>query len=286
MTDTNFNELMNKMDMLLKKTDENRKKMEQMYKVLFYQSAVAVQHQKVFSKYKGIHAGQDVVLVASGPTFDYFDPKSINNAIYVGVNRVCENINIKLNYLFVMDYQGIKKNNEPFINYNSNCKKFVGIMLPNHVHLEQYRQWQLPIDFITRANAEFFYLTDSGIFPHDISLLPLTSGGSIAFPTMYFLLYTQPKRIFIVGCDCGGGHFNDKNEKLLDKLALSFVSYWKNVKKDAQTWYPSTEIISINPVGLKGMFKDVYTKSYLAEHPEIDAKNVELLEDLIKEETE
>ena len=42
--------------------------------------------------------------------------------------------------------------------------------------------------------------------------------------------------------------------------------------------YPDIEIISINPVGLKGMFKDVYTENYLNDHPEIDKNSAEIIE--------
>ena len=32
------------------------------------------------------------------------------------------------------------------------------------------------------------------------------------------------------------------------------------MKEFAETYYPDTEIISINPVGLKGVFKDEFTE--------------------------
>ncbi len=35
---------------------------------------------------------------------------------------------------------------------------------------------------------------------------------------------------------------------------------YQEMKRFAQIHYPETEIISINPVGLKGMFKDIYTR--------------------------
>ena len=36
------------------------------------------------------------------------------------------------------------------------------------------------------------------------------------------------------------------------------ISLWYQLKKFARVFYPDTEIISINPVGLKGIFKDEY----------------------------
>ena len=56
-----------------------------------------------------------------------------------------------------------------------------------------------------------------------------------------------------------------------------FKTGYVKLKQIRDTYYPEVEIVSINPVGLKGMFHDVYTKSYLAEHPEIDSSTVEII---------
>ena len=42
-----------------------------------------------------------------------------------------------------------------------------------------------------------------------------------------------------------------------------WIEGYRNVKKFSALHYPDMEIISVNPVGLKGMFHDVYTESYL-----------------------
>ena len=47
-------------------------------------------------------------------------------------------------------------------------------------------------------------------------------------------------------------------------------------------YYDDVEIISVNPIGLRGMFKDVYTREFLKDHPEIDPKTVTLLETELK----
>ena len=39
---------------------------------------------------------------------------------------------------------------------------------------------------------------------------------------------------------------------------LTLVEPWKRLKLFANKLYPGTEIISVNPVGLKGLFKDIY----------------------------
>ena len=53
---------------------------------------------------------------------------------------------------------------------------------------------------------------------------------------------------------------------------------WLQVKKFIEKFYPNVEVFSVNPVGLKGIFHDVYTKSYLESHPEDKNDSVEILE--------
>ena len=50
---------------------------------------------------------------------------------------------------------------------------------------------------------------------------------------------------------------------------MMIILFWSQLKDFAACYYPDVEIISVNPVGLRGIFKDVWTESYLAEHPEI-----------------
>ena len=88
---------------------------------------------------------------------------------------------------------------------------------------------------------------------------------------MQFILWGQPEKIYIVGIDCTNRkkeHFignsidcsiRNEDMNLNDQYA---IDSYKNLKTFAQTYYPNTEIISVNPVGLKGIFKDVYTKTY------------------------
>ena len=59
-------------------------------------------HPKTFGEFKGKFSGKDVVLCATGPTFNKF--KKIEDAIYIGVNRAFLNENISLDFLFIQDY--------------------------------------------------------------------------------------------------------------------------------------------------------------------------------------
>ena len=60
---------------------------------------------------------------------------------------------------------------------------------------------------------------------------------------------------------------------------MEIIKYgWKKIKEYRDSKYPDIEIISVNPVGLKGLFTDVYTKSYVDEHPELLKENVKIMD--------
>ena len=143
---------------------------------------------------------------------------------------------------------------------------------------------QFPEHVIEENNGRRFFSMSyvPGTQVHtDIAYYPLMGYGSIIFRAIHFALYTRPKTLFLVGCDCAAnGHFDETSDQLAH-LTDIYVSEWlegfRNVKKFASLHYPDTEIVSVNPVGLKGWFRDVYTESYLDAHPEIDKTGCELL---------
>lgn len=120
--------------------------------------------------------------------------------------------------------------------------------------------------------------TDNEFWPNakfalDISTNPFGNFHTIVLTALQFVLYTNPKRIYIVGCDSiPNGHFNSKGENDLDKekqielqkrFHQGMYNDWLKFKNFVNIHYPDTEIISVNPVKLKGLFNDVYTKAYL-----------------------
>lgn len=220
-------------------------------------------HQKVFPKYKNINQGKDVVIVATGPSLNDYIP--IKDAIHIGVNAACLQDKIKLDYLFVLDYKNIKPYIKNVINYRKNeCKKFCGIFM-NHLD-----SLNIPDNVAQQMNAERYYLSynafdyDENYYP-DITISPLPSFWSTTFQALVFALWTNPKRLYIVGCDNTFGKRYDGTKRtvdnhLLEQHIIKIDNGWKALKEFTQIYYPDIEIISINPVGLKGVFKDEYQK--------------------------
>ena len=253
---------------IVKEKFKNRRDIEHgvLLKKMSRLNAISELHKKTFSEYKGIYSGKDVVMIGAGPTVSKFRP--IPNCIYVGLNRACLLKNVKFDYLFSIDKLGIDNYYKEFGEYD--CVKFVGDQ-------NNGANYQIPESEILKMKNVKRYKTDMGLcFPPqctlDIESEPLCNFNSVSLQAMQFILYTNPRRIYIVGIDCTNlGHFdsngndNETNRKRLasrgedvDDWARKTIEAWTKLKEFAHIYYPDTEIVSVNPIGLKGFFKDLY----------------------------
>lgn len=227
-----------------------------------------------FSKYKNINQNKDIVLVATGPTVNFY--KALKGVVHIGVNKAFNINGISLDYLFIQDYIAASSYIEQAASLP--CKKFYGIIPPSW-----FPGIVIPESIALKHQAERYYIDVmigrkiSEPLPFDISVWPFYDWGSVILPTAQFALYTNPRRIYLAGCDTSNSGYFD-NTKSTYPLGVEDITYgWKKIKEMAAIYYPETEIISINPIGLKGLFRDVYTEAFLNEHPEIDRTQVEIL---------
>lgn len=234
--------------------------------------ATALLHQKTFSEFKNKYVGKTIVIVGAGPTLNYFE--KIDNATYVGVNRTFLYEKIKFDYLFAIDKVGLETgtNNytDSFLDYKgNNCIKFIGDCTLG-------KDFQIPESRLYRSNIRRYKQNIANGVPSnftlDIDSEPLGSFHSVVFQAMQFILYTNPAKVYLVGMDCNintAGHFVGNVAKVhlrgtsVEASDQENLAAWQKLKIFANTYYPDTEIVSINPVGLKGLFADIYTDSYL-----------------------
>ena len=225
--------------------------------------ATARLHAETFKGFRGAFRGKDIVIVGAGPSVSQF--KSLTNCIYIGLNRACALAEIPFDYLFVMDKVGIASYMKEFA--ARDCVKFVG-------DAGVGRESQIPEGFVeSLGNSAKRYRTDSGCvasdysrFAVDLEVQALGNFNSVAMQAMQFALYGRPRRIYLVGMDCSTqGHF-DAGKGVREEgyyksgrqtWASGAAADWKKCKDFAEAYYPDTEIVSINPVGLKGLFKDI-----------------------------
>lgn len=218
-------------------------------------------HPKTFGKYKNAFAGRDVVLVCTGPTAKNYKP--IKDAIHVGVNGAIYLNQVKLDYLFMQDYTIKQKNNSTLnidgLNYQGNhCKKFFGIIPDDRLAVVKKDILRIPLMY-SYSEQIFQYIIED-IFYHniasDLSREPIGDFAGTPFSALQFILYAHPKRLYLVGWDCNAGYAYNKPN------AMNPANYQIDILKNTflpfiNLNYPDIEIISINPVGLKGVFKDM-----------------------------
>ncbi len=228
-------------------------------------------HTEVFTQFKNCNRGKYITIIGCGPTIAYYN----NEADYINIalNKALTIENINFAYSFAFD-NGIlttcpeymellkKRSGIKFIGKFLHSEfdfNFPEIDFPEQYHIYRYfggKRHGLP------SCKKFEYELHT-----DITTYPLADFYSISFAALHFALFTNPKKIFLVGLDTSNnGQFFDKESGYHVKAMIEGYKRFKNFIK---TYYPNTEIISVNPVGLKGLFKDVYTENYLKANPNI-----------------
>ena len=246
---------------------------------------------QIFKKYKDIHKGEKAVLVAGGPSLEKFVP--LEDVIYVGVNHIGKHRlfrqkygslipgNIELDYYFFGDRDRYMSKDFKVVRQKFGSCIVDGEEHPAHLTkkeveslggegFEQSNLCGRGNDFGLRFEPvpfqAYWMLPDHG-FPDDISESPCY-GHNACMPALQFLIYAGVSEIYLVGADCDGGPSfgvggdssgglgpdffgkeRDYNEMLPD---------WNNFKIYLSKEKPNVKIISINPVGLKGYFEEIY----------------------------
>lgn len=205
--------------------------------------------QSKFDTYRGCLKGKKVVIVATGPSLNKYVPMS--DAVHIGINKAFLRDDIKFDYYFVQDYAATK---DYVLGLKDvDCTKFVGIYI-----LDRYIGAQVPRRIMEQISAIPYYLTYPVMtFAADLSTAPLTGASTTVITAMQFAVYAGAKEIYLVGCDTStSGYFdNSKNRYLNPKVLIKdYIAFRDFVDKNCI----DTKVISINPVGLKGIFADKY----------------------------
>jgi hypothetical protein len=230
-------------------------------------------HNKKLAEFRNIHEGRDSILFCTGPSLHKFNfAPFADDIIKVGVNRIygLEQISDKLDYYFFGSHYHIDANHRQQIHKLREANKSAVFLASTFTaKFGDGRETGLGNISEKSANDIGAYAFECGApnsgpgegWIKEIDRHPFY-GGSIAFPAVQFLLYTGVKRIFLVGCDLGNSssHFhNSKNVTTVNDYASNFyLSAWKKLPDFLAENYPSVEIVTVNPAGLKGLFKDLH----------------------------
>lgn len=244
----------------IKKDDINEIKYE-IHNIRRYveeQNEVCSVNEEAFKKFKGINSGKSLAIIGTGPSLDLYKPK--DDIVYIGMNGAWRRKDIKWTYYFAQDFNRSTGGHEDFIK-NTVCDYFFIGRYPQRFELCKY--FEAPVEY-SKSDKVYPYFLDvnpSRDIYMDITHHPLFNQGSIVFPVLQFALYTQPKKIYLIGCDvCNIGYSYDKEARGCHGADGWKIGYAR-LKTFAEYYYPDVEIISVNPIGLKKLFKDEYTYS-------------------------
>lgn len=263
------NEWETKKKLETKRIDSMIRRLSNMECKIEQQNEVSEYNSLAFSDMKNVNTGKDVVVFASGPSASLYKP--IAGAIHIGVNRAWYRDDIKFDYYFIQDACGGNTNPMlPLLETDIlDCPLFVGTYLKRHAYYssEFSAGYEVDHDNVRRYYIDcVFDRKERGYrYYPNICHHPLLDFGSITFPAIQFAMFTNPRKLFLVGCDATYGqnaHFfdsNSENAEVENILPACWEIGYTQLKEYARLYYPNMEIISINPVNLKGLFKDIYT---------------------------
>jgi len=230
-------------------------------------------HKAAFSEFKACNKGKTVAVVGTGPTLNYYS--QLAGVSHIGVNASFLKKELTLDYYFITHYN--REWCEKLKDYN--FYKFFDVGIRSRKSKDQFPEY-----VIEENDGRRYFSMPMMSFDQirtNIDCYPLMGYGSIIFRAIHFALYTQPRKLLLVGCDCAlSGHFDGLAQSVYDEQLYipRWIDGYKTVKRFASLHYPDMEIISVNPVGLKGMFHDLYTERYLDDHTELDRLNCEILD--------
>lgn len=233
--------------------------------------ATAMLHQKTFPQFKNFCEGKKLVVCAAGPSLNKYIP--IKDAVHIAVNRSFLYDKVDFDFIFAQDWEGLYMVQQELIDYKpESCVKLLGGAQTLTVGRKE-----IPESFALKCKALRFnidnYLYLDGFkskFVKDIEYNCLGGMPNVGISVMQFALYMNPAELYIVGCDMSGAHFANGNhtkeqikaeKKMLESKWKNdhdrLINKWKELKYFAEIYYPSTRIISVNPVGLRGIFEDL-----------------------------
>lgn len=243
--------------------------------IIFYSgvaNAIAAEHSKIFPPFKNSNKGKSIAIFASGPSIRFAPP--LVNSKSIACNRTIERFKDKdPDYFFGMDF-GLNDIMDKILAVKTN------IFLGRHVY-KFHRDIIDPTEQLRSQNNihNFYVASEWGdhIRP-DIEYFPLADFGSIVHVALNFALYTSPDIIYLIGVDTTGHGYSDRSIPNQNYLIDRFMEGYNRFSRFRLHQYPKTRIVSVNPVGLRGIFEDVYTREFVEQNPEIDASRVKIID--------
>jgi hypothetical protein len=215
-----------------------------------------------FSKYKNFFAGKSAVVYGTGYTLQQYIP--IQEAIHLGCNRCLFYDKLIFDFYFFNDWSRTTKDyQKEILNYKPKIEKFFGTF-------PKQRSFGCNQSIAKQGNAVLYDMegpSGKKTYQTEIDKYYMGDAGqSTVFVLMQFALFCGFSTIYIVGCDINNLSNKNSSEKyFFNSNIITNYSWYAPLKKNWELMkdfilsnYRDVKIISINPIGLKGLFEDVY----------------------------
>lgn len=267
-----------KINLLAQMTDivDRINKMPSLSDIVFYSgilNTVASVHSKVFPQFKNSNTGKSVAIFGSGPSL-IKSPK-IADCRTIACNKAIEFFeNRDPDYFFAVDCFSV-------MDFYDRIEKLTSCIFLGHIIEPRNYPRTIPEVSYLKDNVYPYYESPPFDFIRpELEQFPIFNSCTIVNSAMHFALYTNPNTIYLLGCDNTNNGFFIKNIASVteEETYHKMLDGYKLLKNFRDVFYPNTRIISVNPIGLRGLFEDVYTEAFLNENPDIDKANVTVIE--------
>ena len=219
-------------------------------------------HHEYISKFKDINKNKSAIIFTGADSIEKIvslkEQLFYTNSLKIGMNWMFQSkYKDDLDYYFFGSYYNnsneYREHINTYNNKNKNLIKFASV----------YREGT---ETCTLGGAEGYQISRQeaekiGAYHFDVCLSSFNMGSdlskfrflgnSIIIPSVLFMLYSGVNKIYLVGADCTSGRDNSD-------YSGEVVYLWNVIKKFIREEYQNVEIISINPIGLKNLFTDLY----------------------------
>lgn len=216
-------------------------------------------------RFKNIHSDKCGIAFGTGPSLNKFDfnklPGNRDDYITTGVNDMVYYDKIDLDYYFCGDHKNNTGSEITGIPYLEQIKLYKKNRLKGEMFCNVYvDDNEMPSHHFTKSEALEIGANICGqITGHGTQHIKKDIHNnafynhSIIYSSLQFILYTGVQKLYLVGCDAGGGSsYLEKGKEWPD----SIISFWGDFKEFLEREYPNVKVISINPNNLRGWFDD------------------------------
>lgn len=238
---------------------------------------VASIHSRVFPPLRNALCGRQLALAGSGPSL--LQAPAMDGCLTAACNQSYTFFGASgPDYYFATDYRARGYIENALRTLPADC----GIFLGYNVSYAANPTLEIPLILGEDPRVSNFCDYYSLAPRMELELYPVFHCYTVLHSMLHIALYMNPDVIYLLGCDSVPNGYFDGRDATAQKsgaMHVNEIKYGYVQLRNLQRHQRSrTRIVSVNPIGLRGFFEDVYTPQFLALHPEIKVPAAQIIE--------